>query len=124
MIDPRFYRFLAVGALNTLFGYGAYALLIFLGVHYGIAALLATIAGVLFNFRTTGKIVFGSHDHSLLGRFVAVYVLLYLLNLGGLRLLREAGVDSYSAGALLVPPSAILGFLLNRAFVFHRGDGR
>lgn len=118
MIDRRFFRFLAVGVLNALFGYGAYALLIFAGLHYGVATLLATVAGVLFNFRTTGRLVFGSRDSSLLWRFVGVYAALYGVNVLALRALKALGVDLYLAGALLIPPMAVLAFLLNRAVVF------
>ena len=56
----RFFRFLLIGAVNTIFGYGVYALLIFLRCDYKIAALAGTVLGVLFNFLTTGRIVFGT----------------------------------------------------------------
>jgi putative flippase GtrA len=55
----KFARFLLVGALNTLFGYFLYGSLILIGINYKLAALLATIQGVLFNFQTTGRLVFG-----------------------------------------------------------------
>ncbi|MFN6273722.1 MAG: GtrA family protein [Microcystis sp.] len=52
-------RFLLVGILNTLFGYFLYGSLILIGINYKLAALLATIIGVLFNFQTTRRLVFG-----------------------------------------------------------------
>ena len=55
----KFVRFLLVGVLNTLFGYFSFATLIIIGLDYKLAALLATIIGVLFNFQTTGRLVFG-----------------------------------------------------------------
>ena len=55
----KFAKFLLVGVLNTLFGYFLYGSLILIGLNYKYAVLLATIIGVLFNFQTTGRLVFG-----------------------------------------------------------------
>ena len=123
MIDRRFSRFLAVGVLNTVFGYTVYALLLFTGLHYSAALLLATIAGVLFNFRSTGRLVFKNRDDSRLWRFMVVYSASYVLNIGCLRLLHAAGLGPYVAQGLLVPPMTVLTFFLNRAFVFGAGRG-
>jgi putative flippase GtrA len=111
-------RFLAVGALNALFGYGLFALLIFLGVHYAAAVLLSTIAGVLFNFKTTGRLVFGSGDNRLLLRFVAVYAVVYAVNVLLLKALLAAGIGPYAGGALLILPMAALAFILMKRLVF------
>ena len=53
MGSKRFMRFILIGIPNTAFGYSLYALLIFLGLRYDLAILIATILGVLFNFKTT-----------------------------------------------------------------------
>jgi putative flippase GtrA len=122
-IDRRFFRFLAVGGLNTAFGYGFYALLLFLGLHYSVALLVATVAGVLFNFRTIGHFVFGNRDNSLLVRFFLVYALGYAIGVVAIRLLGLLGFDPYLAGACIVLPSACLSFFLMRALVFRPGRG-
>jgi putative flippase GtrA len=114
----QFAAFLAVGVLNTAFGYGCYALLVWTGLHYGLAALMSTVLGVLFNFRTTGPLVFRSRDNRLLGRFVGVYVFTYAANLVGLWALQKAGLDAYWSGAALLLPMALLSFALQRRFVF------
>jgi putative flippase GtrA len=120
---PRreFLRFLAVGVLNSLFGYGIFATLLLAGMHYSLALLLATVAGVLFNFKTTGILVFGSRDNRLLFRFVATYAVVYAVNVSLLKALLLAGLDPYLAGALLVLPVATLAFVLNRKLVFNNG---
>lgn len=123
MIDRRFARFLAVGVLNTVFGYSVFALLLFAGLHYATALLLATVAGVLFNFRSTGRLVFGNRDDTRLWRFMAVYLFCYLVNIGCLRLLDAAGLGPYLAQGLLLPPLTVASFALNRVFVFHAGRG-
>lgn len=48
-IDWLFVKFILVGILNTAFGYGAFALLMYTGLHYSAAVVLSTIAGILFN---------------------------------------------------------------------------
>lgn len=52
--------FLLVGVMNAAFGYGCFAAFLYLGLHYSLALLLATILGVLFNFKSIGALVFGS----------------------------------------------------------------
>ena len=56
--QSRFPQFVLVGILNTAFGYGCFALFIYLGLHYTIAVLLGTCLGILFNFKTLGHLVF------------------------------------------------------------------
>ena len=51
-------RFLFVGAVNTVFSYGCYASFIYIGYNYALAAFFATCLGIIFNFNTTGRIVF------------------------------------------------------------------
>jgi putative flippase GtrA len=114
----QFAVFLAVGLLNTAFGYGCFILLLYLHVHYSLAALVSTVLGVLFNFRTTGRIVFRNHDNRLLLRFIGVYALVYVLSVLGLRLLLAVGVEPYVGGAILLLPAAVLSYFLQKRFVF------
>lgn len=111
-------RFLAVGLLNTVFGYSCFAIFLFAGIHYALALLLATFFGVLFNFKSIGFLVFKSHNNRLIFRFVAVYVFVYGVNVAFLKLLYMQGVGPYYGGAVLVIPMALLSFFLNRKFVF------
>lgn len=115
---PRPLRFLIVGGVNTLFGYGAYALLLFVGLHYVAAAFLATVAGVLFNYFTTGGLVFEHMSRRALVSFVLVYVLTYAVNVACVGLLGRLGVGPYLAGLVLVLPMAALAYLLMSHFVF------
>ena len=88
-------------------------------MHYALALLLATAAGVLFNFKSTGVLIFKSHNNRLIFRFVAVYVLVYGVNVASIKLLQVLGVGPYYGGALLLLPMALLAFLLNRKYVFR-----
>lgn len=119
-LDQPFIRFLLVGGINTLFGYGLFAFFIYLHLHYSVASLLSTVIGVLFNFKTTGKLVFKSSDNRLIVRFFAVYGMVYAVNVLFLKGFKWFGLNLYIAGAILILPLAILSYILNRRFVFKK----
>ena len=114
----RFLRFLLVGGLNTAFGYGVFALFILLGIHYAIAAFLGTVLAILFNFKTTGTLVFRSHDNTLVARFFAVYGMTYVIGVLLLKAFKALGVHVLVTAAVTLLPMAVLSFLLMRRFVF------
>jgi len=114
-------RFLLVGVLNTLVGYGLFSFFIFLDLHYSIAVLFSTILGVLFNFKSIGRMVFNTNNNERIYRFIVVYTFLYLLNISGLWGLSFIGIENmYIAGAILLAPLAIISFILNNNFVFNQ----
>ncbi len=118
-LPEQFVTFLFVGALNTLVGYLLYVFFVWVGCNYIFAPLFSTILGVLFNFKTIGVIVFKSHNNRLLGKFFGVYGLVYVCNVLGLKVLDMGGITNmYLAGAILVLPLALLGFGLNKKWVF------
>lgn len=119
LCNSTFCRYLVVGLLNTLFGYGVFAFLVYIGLVYPLALFFATILGILFNFKSIGSFVFDSHDNRLILRFIIVYFIIYMLNLIGLKLFSIAGINVYYAGAILLPVMAIIGFIINKRFVFN-----
>ncbi len=95
-------RFLFVGVLNTAFGYGIFALFIFLGIQYFIANTLSYILGIIhsylwnkfFTFRT--KTVSASEPL----KFVSVYFVSYLFsNLFLWLFVEQFHASPYVAGA-------------------------
>jgi putative flippase GtrA len=118
--QKKFLRFLAVGLVNSAFSYSVYALLIFLEVHYALAVLVANVLGVLFNFKTTGRLVFQSNDNRLIFKFVLVYASVYLLSVSSLKILLWLGLNRYLAGALIALPMAGVTFTLMSRFVFKK----
>jgi putative flippase GtrA len=117
-IDIKFIKFLFVGGLNTLFGYGIFALLIYLGLHYALAAGLGTVLGILFNFKTTGVLVFKNHDNRLIFKFFGVYGITYIVNVLALSVFNFFQISNYIAGAILILPMAVLSFILFKKYVF------
>lgn len=118
LLKSQLLRFLVVGGVNTAVGYAVFAILVRLGLPFPAAIGLATIIGIAFNFQTTGRLVFGSARLSLLGRFVAAYVVVYLINVGSVALLLHVGFNVYLANAVVILPLALLSFFLQRRFVF------
>ncbi len=111
-------RFVLVGILNTAFGYSMYALFLYLGCHYSTAILLATVIGVLFNFKTIGRFVFRSSDNTMIIRFSGVYLVTYLLNVAALHLCRSYNLNMYLSGMALLIPMSLISFKLNNKLVF------
>jgi putative flippase GtrA len=123
--SPRFHgwfaviRFLAVGGLNTAFGYGLYAFLIWVKLPPEVALLLGTVGGVLFNFVTYGKLAFNRPiNRGNLVRFLANYAVLYVVNAIPLHLMVARGLSAYLAQLILMPLMVIVSFFSLRYFVF------
>lgn len=117
-IDWLFVKFILVGILNTAFGYAVFAILLFLGLHYTLAVILSTIAGIAFNFKTTGTLVFKNNNNKLIFKFIAVYALNCITGIIILRLAEISHINLYLAGILSTGLCAVIGFLLNKNWVF------
>lgn len=118
----QFIKFILVGILNTIFGYGLWALLIYIGLHYALAVVLSTILSVLFNFKTTGYLVFKNKDNKLLWKFVHIYILTTCLSILGLKCATIANINLYLAGFFLTGIMAIISFLMQKYYVFRRNN--
>ena len=115
----QFFRFLVVGAGNTVFGYSVYVICLWIGIVYQAAAVVSTVLGVLFNFFTTGGIVFRNAALGKILGFIAVYGVTLIINLILLTALVTAGMSKVLAQALVLPLIVVLSFLLNKFLVFR-----
>jgi putative flippase GtrA len=120
----RFALFLAVGLLNTGVGYILFVLLHALGAGPALAVIGATILGLLFNFVSTGRIVFASAGLHLLPRFIGVYAVQCAANIVLLHLLVRFGVPLLVAEALILAALAVATFFAMRRFVFSGAPPR
>lgn len=113
-------KFLGVGVLNTVVGYAIYAVLILLNVPYLAALLIATVAGVTFNYFSIGRLVFKSKGGlNVVAKFIAAYGVVYFVNAAGLAvLIKYFQLGPYIGQALCVPPSVILNWLLMNYWVY------
>ncbi|MBR1395857.1 MAG: GtrA family protein [Prevotella sp.] len=119
VVDSQFLRFVLVGGLNTAFGVGVYCLAILIGLPYFIATLVSNVLGVLFNFVTTGNLVFHNGNPRLIFRFVACYVVVYFVNTGVVKLFLMSGLNSYWAGIVATPVVALCSYFLLKRFVYN-----
>ena len=121
--NQRVRRFLAVGLLNTLFGYAVYAGLVFIGLPYLAALLLATIIGVTFNYFSFGRMVFKADGGwFVFGKFIVSYVIVYVINAVLLVILTEENyLNAYLAQGVCILPSAAIGWLLMNHWVYRTG---
>jgi putative flippase GtrA len=140
-IKNRFIRFLFVGVINTIVGYILFVLCIWIGLYRPVALLVSYILGILFNYKTTGYIVFENKSNRLLLQFFVVYGITYVINALELHYLAKTSIystiisydyldiigklsiDVKKAGdaigqAIVVFPNAVITFLLNKTFVF------
>jgi putative flippase GtrA len=117
---PRVWRYYMVGAVNTLFGYSAYALLLLIGLHMYVAQITGHIIGVIFNYFTYSRHVFQAAPASRL-RFVLSYLLNYLVGLTSLALAATIIASPYLAGLLAMLVSSIINFMVLRRHVFTPG---
>lgn len=142
MIDKKFIKFLFVGCLNTLFGYLMYVIFISTPLKREYALLLAYMVGVLWNFKTTGVLVFKNNNNKLIFKFISAYVITYFINLLGLNFVNSAGwgkalanwtfnflnietslnLTKYFDQIILVLPIAIISFVLFKTFVFKESE--
>ncbi|MEV8466709.1 GtrA family protein [Fluviibacterium sp. DFM31] len=111
LLRSRFVKFLAVGVLNTGFGYALYAVLVLLGLGPQAALALAFACGVVWNYFTHARLVFSAKGTARMPAYAAVYAGLYALNAAGLAGLLRLGMGPIVAQAVLVLPAAALSFI-------------
>jgi putative flippase GtrA len=113
-------KFILIGLLNTMFGYSAYALLIFFGLSFALALLISTVSGIIFNYFTFGQLFFniGVNLENFI-KFIITYLFIYLLNVSFLHLMINIwNVNSYMSQFLFLIPAAAISWLLMNYWVF------
>jgi putative flippase GtrA len=115
----HFFRYLVIGGINTLFQYGIFAILILVGTHYVLATLVAYTLSILFSFKAQGAITFKNNNNRLFFRFAGSSILIFLVNIGLLKVLRNFSINSLLAQAILTLPLAFASFMLMRKFTFR-----
>ena len=117
----QFLRFVLVGIGNSAFSYGAYAALLFIGLEYRVASLLALVLGIAVSFTTQGTVVFRNATRITLVKFVIAWVILYLINISLIALLMRFSLSAYLAGAVATVPVTLISYFVLKFAVFGRG---
>jgi len=119
----RFGAFLAVGLVNTIFGYGVFVLIDLFSDSVRLAVVLSTTVGVLFNYLTTGRLVFANRGLRALAPFVMGYGVVLIANLIFVDELVRHGLHGWVAQALALPWLVVLSYSINRFVVFRSPGG-
>ncbi|MGT2471967.1 GtrA family protein [Paraburkholderia terrae] len=119
----RIVRFIAVGALNTVFGLTVYSMFIWCGSPTWLALIGGNLAGLAFNFVTTGGLVFADLSPRRIPAFAAVYIGTYLLNLGLIHGLSPIIGGPILSQVVLTPIMAVIAYLLMSRVVFSDRTG-
>lgn len=80
--------------------------------------MIGMFFAVLFNFKTTGTIVFRSRNNRLIGRFFGVYIIIYLVNIVGIKAFLLFNINPDVSGAIMLIPTVLISFNLNKRYVF------
>jgi len=111
-------RYYQAGIVNTLFGYGAFAALVWLGMEMFLAQLVSHVAGTLFNYVVYSRYTFANEQGSLV-RFIASYAVNYGLSVASLWALSKVVTSPYAAGLLTIVVVSIINFVILKRFVFR-----
>ena len=108
----RLLRFLAVGLINTAFGYAVFAILVVVGFDEQLALALAFALGILWNYTTHARLVFDTKGRGKILPYAFAYAGIYVLNAVALKMATVAGLPPLMSQALLVLPMAGFSFIL------------
>lgn len=115
--NSQFSKFVFVGVLNTIVGYGFFAFFVLIGLHYSLALILSSVIGIIHSYFWNKYFTFKSFMRSFFEffRFVSVYLVIFLLNWAFLWIF----VDIYSFNILQVQAGVII-FLTICSFLGHK----
>lgn len=122
LMTQQFLKFILIGIINTLFGYGVFALFLYFGMSYITALFLATCCGILFNFKSIGIYVFQNKKNNLLLKFILLYLAIYIVNLILMRSFNYFIHNMYLSGIITLIATAGLSFICNKKYVFANYD--
>lgn len=121
LLNDKRIRFLFVGGINTVVGYGAYALFIAAGLNPYLATTCSTIIGVINSYFWNKYFTFKQPKKSLseIIRFVLVYAVSYAANLGLVYIFVDMmGMNSYVSGAVCLFVVTIVSYVGHNFFSF------
>jgi putative flippase GtrA len=122
-VEPRrvieLFRFYQAAALNALFGFSLYALLVAMGLNIYLAQILSHTTGVAFNYFTYSRHAFrGSAPAKV--RFIGVYTLSYVIGLGSLAVIANFVQSPYAAGLAALVIASVINYFALKYLVFFK----
>jgi putative flippase GtrA len=118
LLNRRVVRFLGVGVLNSAFGFLVFSAVVWLGQGVVMALIAGNAAGLVFNFFSTGGLVFRTLALHRLPKFVACYVSMLLVNYALIEVLTPLHNSQIVAQAVLTLPMAGLSYVIMTFWVY------
>jgi len=115
----QLWRYYQAGVVNTIFGFGLFALFVRVGANIYVAQIVSHVLGVMFNYLTYSRYAFGDHVGGRV-RFVLSYIGNYLISLGLLAGLARMISSPYGAGLATTVVVSLLNFFVLKKLVFSR----
>lgn len=80
-LEKRFIRFLLVGGINTIVGYGTFAIFIYFNYHYYFSYIMSYVIGIANSYIWNKLFTFKSKNKSYreLLRFISVYLISFVI---------------------------------------------
>ncbi len=117
-------KFLFVGGLNTIVGYGSFTVLVLLNVHYAIAATTSHVVAVAHSYVWNKFFTFKNDrkaTHIEIAKFAVVYLVVYLVNLSLLWFFIEKNhIHPLVVQAFAVVLIAVISFAGQKFWVFNK----
>lgn len=111
-------RYYQAGVINTAFGLGMYAALVWAGLGIYAAQALSHVLGMGFNYVTYSRHVF-SESGPAKTRFVLSYAVNYVLGVGVLALVSRGIENPYLSGFVSAVIVSAVNFFFLKLFVFR-----
>jgi putative flippase GtrA len=116
------WRYYQTGIINTLFGYGLFALFVFLGLNVFLAQIGSHGLGMIFNYFTYSRHAFAGHTTTRT-RYIASYLGNYLFGLAVLAAVSHFIPSPYAAGLICVVIVSLVNFVVLKGLVFRPRQG-
>ncbi|AHE94717.1 TPA: GtrA family protein [Campylobacter fetus subsp. venerealis] len=118
--NSYFLRYLCVGVLNTIVGFGIIFTLMYIGYSAEISNLIGYICGIIFSYFMNKFFTFNTKNRNKKEfiKFIIAMLISYVLNLLMLKTCLSLGINAYIAQLFAGAAYTVSGFLISKFWVF------
>lgn len=127
MLNDQRIRFIIVGSINTIVGYGAFVIMVFVNMHYLVANICSTIIGITCSYILNKYFTFHSSEKSVMEicRFISVYLFSFAIgNLVLLVTVEWMTLTPYLAGGINLAMTTIISWFGHKYFSFKSNGAK
>ena len=120
-LDLEFVKYILLATANLLIYYAIFSCAVYVSGDYIVSTSVASALSLIINFMALKNILFKQIAIGifiLFFRYLAAYFVCYVFNLILLKIFIQFNLNIYISGLIVLPPSALLGYLLVKKFVF------